>query len=568
MSGGPWARPAAGREPAAAALLGWLADPDAPRLCVVSGGAGCGKSTLLAWLVGHGTRPVTAPARRVHAFVPLAGQGVRGTVWTLAEQLGVVARAPGELLAALAADERRTVIVLPDLHAAVDAEAVAALVSSLVGPGHVRLLVEARAGHDAVRLLDACGPAVLDLDEERWTDPVRRAAWQATQAASGRLPGSPEPDGPEPDGPPAAGAPDLGDPAVVCAADPVRVTAAYETGTDRCGGLRAAWLRAGQSLMRDQSPAERALVLLTVLGDGADPRMRPALAELSAGVPWEPVWFRIRGDVTPPWPGPALALATGPGPLDGRFLVADHQGVLRTAALTDAAATGRLPRPVPGVTALCALADGTVWALDDQGRLHTRRLPTAGGPSGLAALLGDTPSPGDAAAERLTARLADVPGSALAASGRAAAAGGVDGAVYAVFLDEDGTAPRTAHLHRGRVTALGVVDVPAGESGHVTPLVYSGGVDGRVRVWAPGGEPMAVPVVERSCAVAALGCALTPSGPALAVGWADGLVEYHRLGTGETRAFHPGQPVNALALTPDERLLIGTDEAVLCLRPR
>lgn len=51
-----WERPQAGLEPAATALLGWLADPQAPALCLVSGSAGCGKSMLLAWLVRHGSR--------------------------------------------------------------------------------------------------------------------------------------------------------------------------------------------------------------------------------------------------------------------------------------------------------------------------------------------------------------------------------------------------------------------------------------------------------------------------------------------------------------------------------
>ncbi|GGX31660.1 hypothetical protein GCM10010297_61390 [Streptomyces malachitofuscus] len=562
MSHDAWARPAEGREPAAAALLAWLADPEAPRLCVISGGAGCGKSALLAWLVAHGTRPATAPVRRVHAFVPLAGQGMQGTTWTLAEQLGVVARAPGELLAALAADGRRTVGVLPDLHAAADVGAVAGLAGDLARLEHVRLVVEARTGHEAMALLAGCAPAVLDLDEDRWTDPVRRAAWRAARRAPVRRPADRDPDGPDT-------APlDLDDPAVVCAADPVRVTAAYEAGAGRYVDLRGAWLRAGQSLMRDQSPAERALVLLTALGDGADPRLRPALARLSAGSPWEAVWSRVRGDVTPPWPGPALALTAGSGPLEGRFLVADHQGVLRAGALADAAATGRLSHPVPDVTALCALPDGTVWALDGQGRLHTRRLPTARRASGLTALLGDDPAPGETAARALTARLADVPGSALAASGRAAAAGDDDGAVHVVPLDEGTPGPHTAVLHRGRVVALGMADVPVGDGGQVTPLVYSGGVDGRVRMWAPGREPLSEPVAERPCPVVALGCALTSSGPALVVGWADGLIQYHRPGTGETRAFHPGLPVNALALTPDEEVVIGTDEALVCLRPR
>jgi hypothetical protein len=88
-----WARPGAGREPAAAALLGWLADPAAPALCLVTGGPGSGKSALLGWQAGHGTRPGTVPERRVHAFAPLTGLGVRpgpGTTFSpSAGRLGV-----------------------------------------------------------------------------------------------------------------------------------------------------------------------------------------------------------------------------------------------------------------------------------------------------------------------------------------------------------------------------------------------------------------------------------------------------------------------------------------------
>ncbi|OKI37822.1 hypothetical protein A6A29_40415 [Streptomyces sp. TSRI0281] len=49
----------------------------------------------VAWLVAHGSRPDTAPGRRVHAVVPLENLGVRGAVWELAHQLAVAARAPG-----------------------------------------------------------------------------------------------------------------------------------------------------------------------------------------------------------------------------------------------------------------------------------------------------------------------------------------------------------------------------------------------------------------------------------------------------------------------------------------
>lgn len=153
MTTGAWARPAAGREPAGAALLGWPADPTAPRLCLLTGSGNSGKSQLLAWLVTHSTRPGTAPERRVHGFVPLAGQGVRTALWTLADQLGMAARAPGELLAELSADPRRTVLVLPDLHAATDPYALADMVGALAGLEHVRILVEARTGHEVVPTL-------------------------------------------------------------------------------------------------------------------------------------------------------------------------------------------------------------------------------------------------------------------------------------------------------------------------------------------------------------------------------------------------------------------------------
>lgn len=137
-----WERPAAGREPAAAALLGWLADPVAPRLCLVSGSEGCGKSSLLAWLVHHGTRPGTPTERTVHAVVPFAGRSLWGTVWSISEQLGIVTRSSEELVATLKADGRRTVMALPDLHD----DAVVGLVGDLLELPHIRLIVEARTG--------------------------------------------------------------------------------------------------------------------------------------------------------------------------------------------------------------------------------------------------------------------------------------------------------------------------------------------------------------------------------------------------------------------------------------
>ncbi|MEW2257548.1 hypothetical protein [Streptomyces sp. NPDC047869] len=559
-----WGRPAAGREPAAAALLAWLADPDAPRLCLVTGGAGCGKSTLLAWLVGHGTRPGGRPERRVHGFVPLAGESALTATWTLAGQLLLAARTPGELVDALAADGRRTVLVLPDLHAADDPATVTELVLELLKLDHVRLVVEARDGSEPARGLPATRPAVLNLDEPRWTDPERYAVWAARRPAA-------RPAGHEagPQSPPV----DLDDPAAVCAADPWQVSRRYERSGHGHGGLRAAWMRAGASLTHEgTSPAMRALVLLSALGDDADPRLPGGLAQLSGGTGWQVVWRRVRGDVRPPWPGPARALAAGPGELAGKTLVADHQGTVRLLNEADAAPAGRLPEPVRQPRALAAMPDGTALVLDALGAVRGLRAPSAPGPSGLTALLDDGPTP----VERLlTAVAAQLPGpsTALSCAGGLLAVADGSGEVHALVQPDGEAEPRshTAAPHRGAVTALAALRLPASETDAPgapgVPLIYSGGADGTVRVWGPGADPLPSPVRSRSCPVTALAAGVTDSGPVLAIGWADGLVEHHHLDDGTVRAFRPGPPVHALAVTPTGLVHIGTDESLVTLRP-
>lgn len=559
MSVTKWARPAAGREPAGAALLAWLADPSAPGLCVITGGAGCGKSGLLAWLVRHGTDAGAGRERAVHAFVPLTGYGVRGAVWTLAEQLALVVRGPEEFLARLAADRRPVTIVLPDLHAAADPGALAELVLALRAYDHVRLVVETRSGTAVHRQLADSGAAVMDLDEPRWTDEARRRSWDATHSG-GAAP-------PVPEWHQSAAVVELDDPAALCAADPWLVTAAFEAGPEEHGGLRAAWLRAGQSLCREQECPERALVLLTALGDAADPRLRPALRQLAATADWQLEWARVRGDVAPPWPGPVFAMTTTGLPA-GQVLLADHQGMLRALDTAEGSPNGRIPQLESPPVALCVVTDSTVLALDDQGRLRTGTLPGAVRPTGIASLLDDGPTPAQRLTETLRNHLARSSGTALCATPGVVAVGAADGTVHAFTPGEADEAPRTCNLHAGRVTALAALDLPVGGGGQTVPLLYSAGADGRVRAWSPAADPQPTPVAERAGPVTALSAAPTPRGPALAVAWADGLVELRLLDEGETRHLWPGTAVNALALTAGGNLLIGTDDRLLCLRPQ
>ncbi|MEE1756603.1 WD40 repeat domain-containing protein [Streptomyces sp. SP18CS02] len=419
---------------------------------------------------------------------------MRAAVWELANQLGVVAATPGELLsAALLTDARRTVRVeLPSPHP----RDVTGLVDSLRTLGHLRVELGTRPSPAA----GAARPAPFDLR----------------------------------------------DPAAVCAAGPLGVTAAYEAmadGDDH-GGLRPAWLRAGQSLIRDQEPAARALVLLAALTDGADPRTRDTLKELAAGADWSVRWSRARGDASAPWPGPVAALTTG----GGRLLMADRLGTVRSLGAPGEGTPDRVTPGGPRVKALAALTDGrsgdpTLLLLDERGRLHVRGAP----------------------APRLVTAVATTlerhPGTSLAVTAGAVVVGDRTGSVHAF-------GPQGLHQeapHSGRVTALAAVDAPA-------PLVYSGGTDGTVRAWSPGGPALRDPIARRPYPVVALHAAPTPTGPAVAVAWNDGLVALHRPGPGRrdgaARHFRPGPPVRALAVLPDGSLVVGTDEALVCLRPR
>ncbi|MFI8967040.1 WD40 repeat domain-containing protein [Streptomyces sp. NPDC053493] len=500
--------------PGAAALLGWLTDPEAPRLCLVSGAPG-----LLDWLAAHGPR-AAGRHRTVRALVPLTGRTALGTAWAVADRLGVVAASPGDLVRALATAENgraaRTVLILPDLHGAAEPAAVAALVADLARLGRVRLVVETRPDTAEHALLAAGERVAVVAEEEPDTGP------------------------PEPAAPPFV---DLSDPVAVCGADPVAVTTGYvrDEGDDH-GGLRTAWTRAGQALCAARTPAERALGLLAVLGDGADPRLRPALGELAGPAPWRVRWTRVTGDVAPPWPGPVAALAAQ----DGTLLVADLGGTVRLLAAADARPLGRLDHPVGGrVTALAPAPDGTVLLLDERGRLHTVR-----GREPRAPYL-------QRLTTAVTATLTRHPGTALAAIAGSVVVGDRLGSVHAFGL----TGLHQAALHSGRVTAVAAVE-------SATPFVCSGGADGAVRLWTPGRDADPAPLTERPSPVVSLAATETPHGPVLAAAWADGVVELHRLEQRTRTPFRPGPPVRAVTTTPDGALIVGLDDALLRLEPR
>ncbi|MEU7017567.1 hypothetical protein [Streptomyces sp. NPDC046385] len=513
--------------PGASALLGWLTDPEAPRLCLVNEAPG-----LLDWLAGHGPRGA-GRRRTARALVPLTDQTALGTAWAVAGRLGVVATSPADLVRVLATTETgrapRTVLLLPALHAAAEPVPIAELLRDLATLGRVRVVVETREGTPEHALLAEGRVARVDpQDEEHEERPDGGAARGETGETAETRQG------------PADASPNLSDPVAVCAADPFTVTTGYvRDASDEHGGLRPAWLRAGQALCMARTPADRALALLAVLGDGADPRLRPALEEAAGPARWRLRWSRVVGDVAPPWPGPVAALAVQGGTL----LAADLGGAVRLLGAADAHPLGRLDHPVTGrVIALAPAPDGTVLLLDERGRLHTVR--------------GREPRPPylQRLTEAVSATLTRHPGTALAAISGSVVVGDRLGSVHAFGL----TGLHQASLHSGRVTAVGAVESE-------TPFVCSGGSDGTVRLWTPGRDPEPQPLAERPSPVVSLHATETPHGPFAAVAWSDGSVELHDIEQKTHRSYRPGPPVRAVAVTPDGHLLVGLDEALVCV---
>ncbi|MCH0541554.1 hypothetical protein I3F58_18705 [Streptomyces sp. MUM 203J] len=296
---------------------------------------------------------------------------MRATVWAAANQLGVAAGTPAELLTAVLAGPRRA--------------------------ARVEL-----AGNDP-----ETGALARDL------------------RALGRLEVTlhpPPPPGPAPE-------PDLSDPVAVCAADPVRVTRAYEASPGGHRGLRTAWLRAGQALIRPgQTPAGRALALWAALGEGGAQELRPALEELARDTPWEVAGVRE---------APVSALTT----CGGRLVLAED----------------------PRVRALaCMPPGGAELRLDERGRLRVE-------------------GPAPRLVRAVAATLATHPASALAAAADAVVTGDRMGSVHAFSLG----GLRQAAPHSGRVTALAATGAPG-------LRVYSGGADGAVHLWEPPREPRLV----------------------------------------------------------------------------
>ncbi|MFJ5924329.1 hypothetical protein ACIQF6_17190 [Kitasatospora sp. NPDC092948] len=177
----------AGRHPAGRALLGWLEDAHAPRLCRVAGSSGSGRTHLLHWLAAACPADHPHPRRRTEVLVSAAELTVDTFVWRLAGLLGVSAGTPDELVAALI-DGAPRVLVVADLDRAGGgllsdaAQRIAAeVLRPLLRVPWLRMVVECASDTPAAAALDVPA-AVLDLDQPQWTDLEAFTRWSAALA--------------------------------------------------------------------------------------------------------------------------------------------------------------------------------------------------------------------------------------------------------------------------------------------------------------------------------------------------------------------------------------------------
>ncbi|MFI6448318.1 hypothetical protein [Kitasatospora sp. NPDC050543] len=146
----------------------------------MSGSSGSGKTHLLVWLATACTSPGTPAGQRPDATLGATGLTLDSATWLLAGQLGLTARTPAQLRSMLAEDDRPRLLFVWDLNRSAEPPAIAGeLLDGLLGLPGLRLVVDCATGTPEASALTALTPAaVLELDEPRWTDPVRFGAWQ------------------------------------------------------------------------------------------------------------------------------------------------------------------------------------------------------------------------------------------------------------------------------------------------------------------------------------------------------------------------------------------------------
>ncbi|MFD7299055.1 WD40 repeat domain-containing protein [Streptomyces sp. NPDC059897] len=526
---------------AAQALLDW-ATGDTSRLCQVTGARGSGKSQLLAhFLVSSGSTPGTV----VHATVPAKGLHVDGLAWELGRQLGYGPQPVHGLVDRVAADPRPLLMLVPDLHLTRDPAAVVAdLLDPLLRVPQVRMVVESddealfeEAAHVIVLGPGAYEPPRPQSDFASLLATVPRTAHQRPDWAN-----TPRKDRERlldqaPDQEAILGL--LSDPEFLLHGPATAISATLaDPNTPAPPSLRAVWALVAPQLSALEHGTTQRAALLHTAALAHDATLANSLHSLAQEHPLHAVWGRCGIPVT------ALASLAG-----GTVAAADPLGSLHTLDPSTGHHTGTLPaKPTARPHQMAAAR----LLLDEQGTL----LPTTG----------DAPVADAIAAYHGQAAFAADPvrPTALGSDPSAATAviGDDQGAVHVWPLATYQPLPHTTRLHTTPVTATTCLHLTDDK----VTLVFSAGMDGTVRLWGLGSEPMSDPIERRPSVATALAATNTPSGPVLAAAWNDAELHLTNVLTGRIRTFPLLQEASALAFTPDGLLMVGGPNITYGLR--
>ncbi|MFG2497797.1 hypothetical protein ACGFSB_06210 [Streptomyces sp. NPDC048441] len=140
-------------------------------------------------------------------------------------------------------------------------------------------------------------------------------------------------------------------------------------------------------------------------------------------------------------------------------------------------------------------------------------------------------------------------------------AGDTEGCVHVRETDDEDPETITLTLHRAPVTSVACLEFGTG-----TRVVLSGDAHGVIRYWSTRRKPLRSPLDRRSTPVSSLAAAVLPTGPALAVAWADGLVRVRDLATDAVANLHLGTGIKFLGLDTDGTLSVTDAESTAALR--
>ncbi|MCK1797038.1 hypothetical protein MTQ01_13630 [Streptomyces sp. XM4193] len=585
------------------ALLAWVTadEPSRTRLCLVRGARASGKSELLAWfLAGSASSPRTA----AHAMAPAAGLHADAVARELGRQLGYGPVSVERLLARIDLDERPLLLVVADLHRAGrgPADRPEALPETvwhrvllpLLARPRVRLLAEVGGGEVPTQPPAPAPTAPFpQVPPQRPADDHGKVGQQPygqpeKPATSPRSPeftvidlgdgGPSRPAEPSTEAP-TAGAQDVprtedgrlrwdlapaaareralddacasGDAAGVGAllSDPGFLLYGSAVAIDACladerlpapPGLRETWRLAAPQLTDTTYGAEERAALLHAAATAHTPALARYLLPLVERHLWHARWCRTDAPVTALGGRAHPTNATNGPDAEGTVLAVEPTGTVRQLD----GETGEFVSALPltheraGVRGVAVRTDGTMLLLDGDAGLYA----LTGEDEGTAATVlgGITAHHGYAALRRPEAGVTALAQCPVSGS---TVLGDRDGNVHVWEIDEYRPLPVTQSVHRAPVLAVAALTLEGG-----VRLVFSAGMDGAVRMWAPGSPPMDEPVEQRPVFATALAASRTRYGPVLAVAWSDLSLSLWRIEDGALRRLPLLAEADAMAL--------------------